>query len=477
MYKRIIISILIVFSSQVIFAQQSWTLEDCINYAMENNLQVKKQELNTEIYENNLLTSKISLLPSINGGVNQNFTFGRSVDPFTNEFSSDNVSSSNVSVSSSLTIFNGLKQYNTIKKNEFDLKASLMDLETIKNNITLNIVSAFLNILYARESVEITKEQTEITQQQLERTKILVEAGSLSLQSQLEMEAQLANEELSLVSAENQLAMANLVLIQLLELKDVANFNIIAPAIDNLISEPIMMPVSEIYSQALTSMPEIESAEWRLKSSEKNLSIAKGGRSPILAVSASYGTGYSDARKDIDYDNITLTEPIISGYATDDFGNYFDVYQYNYDYSYVTRPFNDQIRDNASTSVSFGLNIPIFNGWSVNSNIKYAKIQLQQSRIDFEQTQNQLLQEIQQAYADAEAAVKKYDASKKALQAIEISFEYTQNKFDLGLVNSVDFNTAKNNLIKSESELLRAKYDLIFKQKILDFYRGVEIRL
>ncbi|HRW21119.1 MAG TPA: TolC family protein, partial [Bacteroidales bacterium] len=274
MYKRIIISILIVFSSQVIFAQQSWTLEDCINYAMENNLQVKKQELNTEIYENNLLTSKISLLPSINGGVNQNFTFGRSVDPFTNEFSSDNVSSSNVSVSSSLTIFNGLKQYNTIKKNEFDLKASLMDLETIKNNITLNIVSAFLNILYARESVEITKEQTEITQQQLERTKILVEAGSLSLQSQLEMEAQLANEELSLVSAENQLAMANLVLIQLLELKDVANFNIIAPAIDNLLSEPIMMPVSEIYSQALTSMPEIESAEWRLKSSEKNLSIA-----------------------------------------------------------------------------------------------------------------------------------------------------------------------------------------------------------
>jgi outer membrane protein len=475
MYKSIVISMLIIFLSQMSFAQQHWTLEDCINYAMENNLQVKKQELNTEIYENNLLTSKISLLPSVNGGINQNFTFGRSIDPFTNEFSSDNVSSSNVSVSSSLTIFNGLKQYNSIKKNEFDLKASLMDLETIKNNISLNIVSAFLNILYARESVEITKEQTEITQQQLERTKILVEAGSLSMQSQLEMEAQLANEELSLVSAENQLAMANLVLIQLLELKEVIGFDIIAPEIKNIISEPIMIPVSEIYSQALESMPEIESAEWRLKSSEKSLAIAKGGRSPILAVSASYGTGYSDARKDID--NITPTGAILSGYATDDFGNYFDVYQYNFDYSYVTRPFNDQIRDNASTSVSFGLNIPIFNGWSVNSNIKFAKIQVQQSRIDFEQTQNQLLQEIQQAYADAEAAVKKYDASKKALQAMEISFEYTQNKFDLGLVTSVDFNTTKNNLIKTESELLRAKYDLIFKQKILDFYRGVEIRL
>jgi outer membrane protein len=258
-------------------------------------------------------------------------------------------------------------------------------------------------------------------------------------------------------------------------LKEFDGFDIVDPQINQLIGETMLLPMMEVYNQALENMPEIEGAELRMKSSEKDLAIARGARSPILAVSASYGTGYSDARKNID--QVLPAEGILTGYTYDSYGNYLDVYQYNFDYSYVTRPFSDQIRDNASTSISFGLSIPIFNGWAVNSNVKFAKIQVQQQQIEFQQAQNQLLRDIQQAYTDAEAAVKMYDASKKALEAISISFEYTQKKFDLGLVNSVDFNTAKNNLIKAESELLRAKYDLIFKQKILEFYRGVEIKL
>jgi outer membrane protein len=473
--RTYILVILLLLSSIPLFAQQAWTLEDCINYALEHNLQVKQQVLNTEVYENNLLSSKVTLLPSINGGLNQNFTFGRSVDPFTNDFSTENVSSSNMSISSSLTLFNGLQQYNTIKKNQFDFKASLKDLETIKNNIVLNIASAYLNVLYTRESLGIANKQADITRQQLDRTNKLVDAGSLPMQSRLEVEAQLANEELAVVNAENQVALANLTLIQLLELKEFDGFDIVDPQINQLIGETMLLPMMEVYNQALENMPEIEGAELRMKSSEKDLAIARGARSPILAVSASYGTGYSDARKNID--QVLPAEGILTGYTYDSYGNYLDVYQYNFDYSYVTRPFSDQIRDNASTSISFGLSIPIFNGWAVNSNVKFAKIQVQQQQIEFQQAQNQLLRDIQQAYTDAEAAVKMYDASKKALEAISISFEYTQKKFDLGLVNSVDFNTAKNNLIKAESELLRAKYDLIFKQKILEFYRGVEIKL
>jgi outer membrane protein len=473
--RTYILVILLLLSSIPLFAQQAWTLEDCINYALEHNLQVKQQVLNTEVYENNLLSSKVTLLPSINGGLNQNFTFGRSVDPFTNDFSTENVSSSNMSISSSLTLFNGLQQYNTIKKNQFDFKASLKDLETIKNNIVLNIASAYLNVLYTRESLGIANKQADITRQQLDRTNKLVDAGSLPMQSRLEVEAQLANEELAVVNAENQVALANLTLIQLLELKEFDGFDIVDPQINQLIGETMLLPMMEVYNQALENMPEIEGAELRMKSSEKDLAIARGARSPILAVSASYGTGYSDARKNID--QVLPAEGILTGYTYDSYGNYLDVFQYNFDYSYVTRPFSDQIRDNASTSISFGLSIPIFNGWAVNSNVKFAKIQVQQQQIEFQQAQNQLLRDIQQAYTDAEAAVKMYDASKKALEAISISFEYTQKKFDLGLVNSVDFNTAKNNLIKAESELLRAKYDLIFKQKILEFYRGVEIKL
>ena len=473
--RTYILVILLLFSSFSLFAQQTWTLEDCIDYALDHNLQVKQQVLNTEVYENNLLSSKITLLPSLNGGLNQNLTFGRSVDPFTNDFNTENVSSSNMSVSSSITLFNGLQQFNTIKKNQFDLQASLKDLETIKNNIVLSIASAYLNVLYTRESLEVANKQADITTLQLDRTNKLVEAGSLSLQSRLEVEAQLANEELAVVNAENQVALANLTLIQLLELKEFDGFDIVDPQIEQLIGETMLLPMMEVYNEALENMPEIAGAELRMKSSEKSLAIARGARSPILAVSASYGTGYSDARKNID--QVLPAESILTGYTYDSYGNYLDVYQYNFDYSYLTRPFSDQIRDNASTSISFGLSIPIFNGWAVNSNVKFAKIQVQQQQIEFQQAQNQLLRDIQQAYTDAEAAVKMYDASRKALEAISISFDYTQKKFDLGLVNSVDFNTAKNNLIKAESELLRAKYDLIFKQKILDFYRGVEIRL
>jgi len=176
-------------------------------------------------------------------------------------------------------------------------------------------------------------------------------------------------------------------------------------------------------------------------------------------------------------DDITPASPVLTGYAVDAYGNYSDVYQYSFDYSYITRPFSDQIRDNASASVSFGLSIPIFNGWYTNTRISNAKIDVLQAQMQFSIAERQLYKVIQQAHSDVRAALKKYDAAVKAYHASETSFQYTQQKFDLGLVTSLDFNTAKTNLNKLKSEMINAKYDMIFKMKILDFYRGVEIKL
>ncbi|MBP7463929.1 MAG: TolC family protein [Bacteroidales bacterium] len=472
---RIATLVLVLLATTGIYAQQAWSLKTCIDYAAENNLELKQQSLYIDMYRNNALTSKIGLLPSINAGVNQNFSFGRSVDPFTNEFAEENVSSTNASISGSVTLFNGFQQYNTIRKSEADLQAGLYDLESAKNNLALNITSAYLQILYAREVLETARLQAEITREQLERTIKLVGAGSLPLQSKLEVEAQLATEEVAVVNAENQLAMARLNMVQLLQLDDENDFEIIIPDLSSLIGNAIMMPVESIYQEALKNMPEIKSASMKMRSSDLQLALARGSRSPQISLSASYGTGYSNARKMID--QVTPAAPVLTGYATDPYGNYYDVYQYNFDYSYVTRPFGDQLRDNASASVSIGMSIPIFNGWYTNNRIANAKIEALQSNLSYNIAERQLYRNIQQAHADARAALKKYEAAEKAFNASKASFEYTQQRFDLGLVNSLDFNTAKTNLNRLKSDMINAKYDLIFKQKILDFYRGIGISL
>ncbi|HQL70705.1 MAG TPA: TolC family protein, partial [Bacteroidales bacterium] len=232
---RIATLVLVLLATTGIYAQQAWSLKTCIDYASENNLELKQQSLYIDMYRNNALTSKIGLLPSINAGVNQNFSFGRSVDPFTNEFAEENVSSTNASISGSVTLFNGFQQYNTIRKSEADLQAGLYDLESAKNNLALNITSAYLQILYAREVLETARLQAEITREQLERTIKLVGAGSLPLQSKLEVEAQLATEEVAVVNAENQLAMARLNMVQLLQLDDESDFEIIIPDLSSLI--------------------------------------------------------------------------------------------------------------------------------------------------------------------------------------------------------------------------------------------------
>ncbi len=443
---------LLVFTSGK--TQKIWTLEDCIIYALENNINIQQQMLATEYNDNLLKQSKINQLPNLNAGVNQNFLFGRSLDETTYRYTENQKTiTSNVNIMSSVTLFQGLQQRHTIHQNEFNLLSSLQDLEKLKNDISMLLASGYLQILFNMELLEVAEIQHETTLQQVERTSKLVDAGSLARGSLLEIQSQAATEELNVIEAENALEISYLTLTQMLDLDSVGDFMIEIPEFGDVARDPIHLTVEAVYREGINVLPRIRSAELQVESAEKGLNIAKGGRSPSLTLRGSYATGYSDARQ-----QLLGLDP--------EFNPIWEDY-----------PFWDQMKDNRNIALTFGLNIPIFNKTMISTNISNARLNVLNYELTLETTKMDLYKSIQQAYADAKAARRAYMATETALVSMEESFKYTEEKYEVGLVNTVDYNIEKTRLTNTQSDLLQAKYDYIFKMKVLDFYRGVPIRL
>ena len=379
----------------------------------------------------------------------------------------------NFGLSSSITVFNGFQNYNTVRQKNFDMMAGLQNLEKAKNDISLSISSSYLQILFNLEFLEIAKSQLDITKLQVERTKKLVDAGSVANGNLLQVEAQAAQEDLQVVNAENNLTLSYLTLIQLLDIDSVEFFQIDKPDFENFDMSAALLTADLVYLEAEKNLPQVRASEYSLRSAESGLALARGNMSPRLTLSGSYGTGYSDARKSI---TETIMEEVQMG-MLNIAGTDYPINMMQPSYKYETTPFKDQLKNNVSKALSVNLTIPIFNGWQVRTSVSNAKINVLNAQYQLEGTKKQLLKEIQQASADATAAVKKFNSSKKAVVSMEEAFNYTQQKFDVGLINTVDYNTAKNNLVRAKAEMLQAKYEFIFKSKILDFYRGNPIKL
>ena len=435
-------------SQGLIFSQQKeWSLEDCIRYAIENNIQIKQQVIQTEYQKNALELAKLKLLPTVNGSATHNYSFGRALDETTYQFSNNKtVQSNNFYVGGSLNLFNGLQNYNTIQKNKYQVLAGEFDLQSIKDNISLNIALAYLQILLNKELVSATGNQLQITMQQIEKTKKMVDAGSLAKGNLLQIEAQAASEELQYINLKNQLDISYLNLTQLLELQTPDGFIIVTPNINIDTNTIITGRIDEIYSLAQGLRPEIKSAELNLTASQYDQKIATGARSPRLSMNHSFSTGYSDFAK----------KP----------GTPQDPYS-----------FPSQVSDNINYGIGFSLNIPILNGWQVNKTISNSKLTVENSRYALEGTKKQLYKNIQQAYADAVAALKKFNASIKAVTSTEESFRYTEQKFNVGMVTPVDYNASKTQLLNAQSDMSQAKYEYVFKTKVLDFYKGIPLNL
>ncbi|HDP75796.1 MAG TPA: TolC family protein [Bacteroidales bacterium] len=445
--KKAILPILVLsVITSTVNSQETWSLERCIEYALANNIQVKQQELNVKVNEVNLLQSKMEALPTLNINGNHSYSFGLVTNYLTNTKEAFNTQASSFSISTGMPIYNGFQLTNTRKQNQFDLKASVADVERVKNNIALTIASLYLQILYQQELVEIAKRQVELSKMQLERTKVLVSAGSLPEGNLYEVEALVASDELQLVNAQNQLNLSFLNLTQLLELKSPEGFQIAKPVIPAVDSVKLMNESAvQIFTTAEEIMPQIQSARYKLQSSELGLKIARGGLQPRLSLGANYNSGAQ--------------------------------YRIQDNYDFTGDPFFTQIKNNASKSIGLSLSIPIFNGLSARNRVSTARIGLMNAQLALESERNALYKDIQQAYADAIAAEKKLQASLKNKAASEESFRYSQNKFNVGLVTALDFTSAKNKLAQAETDLLQAKYELIFKTKILEFYKGLPLKL
>lgn len=453
---------------------QNMTLEQCIDYALKNNIQIKQTELTADLSKANLTQSQANLLPSLNANASHSYNIGRTIDRFTNQFADAQVLSQNFGLSTDVTLFSGLQNINTIHQNRYTYLANKYDMDKMKNDVSLNIATAYLQVLFAMELVENTKNQMGITAALVERTKKMFEAGSAAKGTLLDVEAQLASEELNVINAQNQLDIAYLSLAQLLNLPSVEGFSIVKP--DLSIANQLVLEINtnQIYNSAISNLPEIKSAEFKLKSADKAVKVAWGGVSPRLSFSASYGTGYSGLSK-------TVTGlPTFQGYVPNgDITSSGDtVYTPSFSNPIMEQtPFMNQYRNNVNKSFGFFLTVPLFNRLQTKTAIDRARIQKLNAELAVESTKLQVQKNIQQAYADANAALKKYNASLKALDAMQESFKYTQQRFDVGMMNANDYNDAKNKMIKSQSDLLQAKFDYIFKMKVLDFYQGKPLKL
>lgn len=429
-------------------AQKQWSLEECISYALENNLQIKRQELNVAYNKNNLHQSYFNTLPNLNGQLSYTNNDGKTLDYSTEipSYVNTNYWYSNMGISSSVTLFGGFQAINNIMKSKYDFLKSESDLETSRNEIALQLALGYLQVLFSKELLEVAKSKLDVTTLQTERTRKMLDAGNVAQGEFLQIKAQESADKTSLINAQNNLSIAYLDLTQLLDLDSVAGFDIVIP--NNIEVELLapLIPVNDIYAIALTSMPQIKSAQYALKSSEKQLSMAWGQVSPSLSLFGNLSSQYF--RNAIDQTNPTES------------------------YS-----FRSQISDYYNKSIGFQLSVPIFNKFQVKNNISNAKLQLKDYQIQLEAEKMALYKEVQQAHADAMAAREKYYSNVEGVKFSEEAFKYTRQKFEVGLVNSVDYSVSQNSLINAKSEMLKAKYEYIFKLKILDLYMDKSLSL
>lgn len=448
---------------------QPWTLQQCIAYAQVHNISVQQQELNVQMAKVNFTQAEANVLPSVNGFASHTYQYGRTIDRFTNTFATNMVLSENFYLSSNVTLFNGLQNYNTIQQTKFGVQSSMFAVQQTQNDIGMNVAGQYLQVLYAQEQLAVTQQQYDLTEKQVERAQKLVDAGASAKGTLLDLQSQLATEEVSVVTAQNNLNIAYLNLEQTMNLDSTVGFNIVKPDL-TLPNENILNTTPEqIFQIALNNQPGIKKSLTDLQSAEKGVAVAYGSLSPNITLQGSIGTGYSGASKQLANSSYAGNDTV--GVTTG--GDYVLIPSYTNTYS--TTPFADQFNNNVNKSFGVQMNIPIFNRFQVNSSIAKAKIQRENAELSVDLSRQQLLKSIQQAFADAKAALLKYKASQDAVSAAQESFKYVEEKFNVGAANSIDYNNAKNKLAKSQSDLLQAKYDYIFRMKVLDYYQGVPL--
>lgn len=421
-----------------------YDLQTCVDIALENNLTLQRTRLNQEITEATLLQSQGQRIPSFSMGASSGYRWGRSINPVTNLFENNRIGNINLFANSNVTVFGGMRINNTVAQARKDLESGEFNLQATTNQVTLDIINQFINVVFNREQVKIAENQLKSTSEQLERTTKLVNAGSLPISDQLDLQSQNATNQLEVINAKNNLRQAKLALAQAMQIPFSEDFDVIEPEFEVTAYDLATNDPAKIYEIAINIMPEIKASEASIESAEYGVKIAKGAFYPTLGLGANVFSNY------VDQPGFGQTE---------------------------IPSFSDQIERNLSQSANLQLNIPIFTNFNNRAAVQRARAQKALAEVDNQQAKNQLRQDIETAYNQALAAEQSYEASLVRVKSLEETFRIAQQRFDLGAINSVDFQVAQNNLFNAQADLLNAKYTYIFRIKVLDFYIGNPINL
>lgn len=476
--KRILLLFFVVllsFSSraQIDTTARKWTLREIIDYAIAHNLTVKRSNYAVETGEINYRQSKAVMLPTLNASGSQGYNWGRNIDPTTNVFTEERIESANISANSSLLLWNGFRLFYSMKQSDVELDALNQDMIKSRNDVILNVITLYLNVVFNKELYSVAQFQLKSSQEQWARTKRLSDAGSVPLGDVLNLDAQVATNEVNVIQQENALNLSLLQLKQALQLPSFTPMDVELPQID-VENELVTKSAEEIFEIATMSMPEIKAAELRKKSASYFLRSTKGSLYPRLSLNASYSSVYSDQRTQVDLDGPVTVQTVPVGYVGGSLDPVFrDV---SVPTTYVPSYIN-QFQDNRGANLGFSLQIPIFNGLQTRSAIQRAAINRDIADINLLETKNSLRQLVETAYNNAQAAIKTYQSTEKQVRARDEAFRMTKQRYGLGGVNFVDYQIAENNLFQAQSDLLRAKYDFIFRKKVLDFYQGLPLGL
>ncbi|MFV8361956.1 TolC family protein [Flavobacterium sp. ZT3P35] len=475
MKKRSFFSLIVLVFSCLIMQAQSkkWTLQECVNYAIQNNISIKQSGLDTKTALIDKRGAFGNFLPSVNASASHSWNIGLNQDITTGLLQNQTTQFTSAGVNVGIDIYKGLQNQNTLRRANLSIVAAKYQLLKMQEDVALNVANAFLQVLFNKENLKVQLEQLGINQKQLVRSEELVKAGSIPRGDLLDVKATVASNNQNVITAENTLLISKLSLAQLLQLKDFESFDVVDDT--NIKDENNIMAQTpnSIYEKAKEGRTELKIARTNLEIAEKNVAIAKGAFQPTLQGFYSFSSrvGYGDRVVGIQPNTSNPTSVI--GYVD---GTNQNVIQNNVSPVLGNpAPFFDQFSNNKGQSFGVQLSIPIFNGFAVRNNVDRSKVSLERSKIAVEQQDLDLQRNVFTGFADAKGALNAYESAIIAVEARQGAYDYAKEKYDVGLMNSFDFNQAQTLLTNAQSDVLRTKYDYIFKIKILEFYFGIPL--
>lgn len=420
--------------------EQKWSLNDCIDYALKQNIQVRQAGLSTDQSQLSAEQAKAAKMPNLSGSVNQNFSWDKTYNSGSGTFGGfSGTNSTNYGLSSSMVLYNGNKLNNTVKQTELELKSSVYNTETIKESVQISVLNAFLQVLFAKENVTNAENQIGTTTNELKLAEERMELGMIAQADLLQIQSELASEKLTLANAKSTLGIARLSLMQLMELPADDSFQIESPSPEDLLNQNLLPAAAEVYSQSLEIRPQIKMVENDKEIAQVNEQIARSAYKPTLSLNAGVSTGYSSSMSGFNY--------------------------------------TEQLKNQVSPSLGLTLSIPIYQRKTAKTSVGLAQIAVSNAELTEQNTKNTLRKDIEQAVLDVQSAQTEFEANQENFRSVNETMNVSAEKYSQGLINSVDYLYQKNLLITAESKFLQSKYQLIFSYKILDFYKGTPLTL